>query len=475
MPGKDDVTGEDLIQRDDDKEETVRNRLAVYHAQTEPLVAYYAQVGRAPATRVRRSIRNGKRPRRASTQRRATRHSRAAQVPSTMAARRNAFYAQSGGVTAVINASAAARDRDRAQAQRDRIGKVYAGRNGIIGALTEDLIDTSREPSRVDRRAALHAAGAFGSLPLQAQGTGREPRAVRAADRRVPRARHRLLLLQRRQRLGRHLPQGVADGAEAAAIRWSPCTCRRPSTTTSPITDNCPGFGSVAKYVATSMREAAFDVASMAKTSTKVFVLEVMGRNAGWITAAVGMADDADDADSAGAAVSGDPVRRGDVPEQRSRPKIESVRLLLRRRVRRAARRRRQADGRSRHADAFGHAQLGGVGPLIATLVKDKLGYKYHWAVADYLQRAARHLASKTDVAAIVCGGQGGRRARAQAGTNAVMPAITRVADKPYRWKITEAPLAEVANRRERCCRATFIIRRRLRHHREGARVSRAR
>jgi len=211
------------------------------------------------------------------------------------------------------------------------------------------------------------------------------------------------------------------------------------------VTANCPGFGSVAKYVATSMREAAFDVASMAKTSTKVFVLEVMGRNAGWITAAVGMAAD----------------EETPVPLVLLFPEIafDETKFLA------AVERNTQTSGyccigvseglkspdgklmaEAGTKDAFGHAQLGGVGPLVASIIKEKLKLKYHWAVADYLQRAARHLASKTDLEQSYAVGKAAVEF-ALAGKNAVMPAIVRVADRPYRWKIDEAPLTEVANR----------------------------
>jgi len=211
-----------------------------------------------------------------------------------------------------------------------------------------------------------------------------------------------------------------------------------------PITDNCPGFGSVAKYVATSMREAAFDVASMAKTSTRVFVLEVMGRNAGWITAAVGMAEDRDtpipllllfpevafDQEKFLAAVDANVKRFGYCCVGVSEGLKNAGGSLM-------------AEAGTK--DAFGHAQLGGVGPMIASIVKDNLKYKYHWAVADYLQRAARHLASKTDLDQSYAVGKAAVE-MALAGKNAVMPAITRVSDTPYKWKITEAPLAKVAN-----------------------------
>jgi 6-phosphofructokinase 1 len=210
------------------------------------------------------------------------------------------------------------------------------------------------------------------------------------------------------------------------------------------VTDNCPGFGSVAKYVATSMREAAFDVASMAKTSTKVFVLEVMGRNAGWITAAVGMAED----------------KETPIPLLLLFPEIalDETRFLasVDDKVRRfgyccigVSEGLKNADGQvmsdAGTKDAFGHAQLGGVGPMIASLIKDRLKLKYHWAVADYLQRAARHIASKTDVEQAYAVGKAAVEL-VLAGHNAVMPAIQRTSDKPYRWKVAVAPLTEVAN-----------------------------
>jgi ATP-dependent phosphofructokinase / diphosphate-dependent phosphofructokinase len=356
--------------------------------------------------------------------------------------RRNAFYAQSGGVTAVINASAAG-VIETARKHKARIGKVYAGRNGIIGALTEDLIDTSREsPAAI--RALMHTpAGAFGSCRYKLKGID-ESRAHY----------ERLLAVFRAHDIGYFFYNGGNDSADtclkvaqvAQALDFPLVAVHVPKTVDNDlaVTDTSPGFGSVAKYVATSMREAAFDVASMAKTSTKVFVLEVMGRNAGWITAAVGMADDA----------------RTPVPLVLLFPEIpfDEVRFLatVKAKVERFgyccvgvseglkdAAGKLMAEAGTR--DAFGHAQLGGVGPLIAALVKDQLGYKYHWAVADYLQRAARHLASKTDLTQSYAVGKAAVEF-ALAGRNAVMPAIVRVSDKPYRWKIAEAPLVKVAN-----------------------------
>jgi 6-phosphofructokinase len=356
--------------------------------------------------------------------------------------KRNAFYAQSGGVTAVINASAAGLIQT-ARAHRGAIGKVYAGRNGIIGALTEDLIDTSRESARTIAALKHTPAGAFGSCRYKLKGL-EENRAQY----------ERLIEVFRAHDIGYFFYNGGNDSADTCLkvsqlsqrLGYPLTAVHVPKTVDNdlPITDNCPGFGSVAKYVAVSMREAAFDVASMAKTSTKVFVLEVMGRHAGWITAAVGMAEDA-----------GTPI-----PLVLLFPEIrfDEAKFLaaVDDRVRRFgyccvgvseglldAEGKLMAEAGSR--DAFGHAQLGGVGPLIAALAKDKLGYKYHWAVADYLQRSARHIASKMDVQHAYAVGKAAVEL-ALAGRNAVMPAIERTSDKPYRWKIAVAPLDRVAN-----------------------------
>jgi 6-phosphofructokinase 1 len=357
-------------------------------------------------------------------------------------AKRNAFYAQSGGVTAVINASAAG-VIETARAHRSRIGRVLAGRNGIIGALTEDLIDTSKESAR-DIAALKHTpGGAFGSCRYKLKGLD-ESRAQY----------ERLIDVFRAHDIGYFFYNGGNDSADtclkvsqmADRLGYPLVAVHVPKTVDNDlaVTDNCPGFGSVAKYVATSMREAAFDVASMAVTSTKVFVLEVMGRHAGWITAAVGMAEDA-----------ATPIPLvllfPEIPFDEARF-IEAVDA----RVKRfgyccigVSEGLQNADGRlmaeAGTKDAFGHAQLGGVGPLIANLVREKLRYKYHWAVADYLQRAARHLASKTDLDQSYAVGKAAVEL-ALKGHNAVMAAIIRTSDKPYRWKIGVAPLTAVAN-----------------------------
>src|SRR5499427_5038121 len=355
---------------------------------------------------------------------------------------KNAFYAQSGGVTAVINASAAA-VIETARKHRAKIGKVYAGRDGIIGALTEDLIDTSRESATAISALKHTPGGAFGSCRYKLKG----------CDEGRPQY-ERLLAVFRAHDIGYFFYNGGNDSADtclkvaqmAEQMGYPLAAVHVPKTVDNdlPITDNCPGFGSVAKYVATSMREAAFDVASMAKTSTRVFVMEVMGRHAGWITAAVGLAEDAETP----------------LPLLLLFPEItfDEANFLaaLDEKVQRfgyccvgVSEGLRNAEGKflseAGTTDAFGHAQLGGVGPLIASLVMQKLKYKYHWAVADYLQRAARHIASKTDLDQAYAVGKSAVEL-ALAGKNAVMPAIMRLSDRPYRWKIAEAPLDKVAN-----------------------------
>ena len=361
-------------------------------------------------------------------------------------ARMNVFYAQSGGVTAVINATACG-VIETARRHKDKIGKVYAGRDGIIGALTEDLIDTTRE-SPASIRALRHTpAGAFGSCRYKLKGL-EENRAQY----------ERLIEVFKAHNIGYFFYNGGNDSADTAykvsqisgALGYPVICVGIPKTVDNDlvVTDCCPGFGSVAKYVATSIREAGFDVASMARTSTKVFVLEVMGRHAGWITAACGLAAEKD----------------GDAPQILLFPELtfEPEKFLAR--VDAVVKQHgycaigvsegmRNADGKflseSGLKDAFGHAQLGGVAPLIANLVKDRLGYKYHWAVADYLQRAARHIASKTDAQQAYAVGKAAVEL-ALKGRNAVMPVIVRKSHKPYKWVIEAADLKDIANKEKK-------------------------
>ena len=357
-------------------------------------------------------------------------------------AKPNAFYAQSGGVTAVINASACGLI-ETARKHKNKIGKVYAGRNGIIGALTEDLIDTSKESKRAIAALRHTPAGAFGSCRHKLKGI-EESRAEY----------ERLIDVFKAHNIRYFFYNGGGDSQDtshkvsqiAKALDYPIICVGIPKTVDNdlPITDNCPGFGSVAKYVAVSIREAAFDVASMAKTSTKVFVLEVMGRHAGWIAAAGGLACE----------------KKGDAPHIILFPEIVFNEEAFLKRVEDSVNQYGYcaivvSEGVKNEAgkflaeaggtDAFGHAQLGGVAPVIAELCKTKFGYKYHWAVADYLQRSARHIASKTDVEQAYALGQAAVKL-ALNGKNAVMPTIVRKSNNPYRWGIGVANLADVAN-----------------------------
>ena len=356
---------------------------------------------------------------------------------------KNAFYAQSGGVTAVINATACGLI-EAARKHKTRIGKVYAGRDGIIGALTEDLIDTSRESAAAIRALRYTPSGAFGSCRYKLKGL-EENRAQY----------ERLIEVFKAHNIGYFFYNGGNDSADTAykvsqisEKLGYPVTCVGvPKTVDNdlPYTDCCPGFGSVAKYVAISTLEASLDVASMARTSTKVFVLEVMGRHAGWITAACGLAAE----------------KAGDAPQILLFPEMTFDQDKFLARVDQVVKQYgycaigvsegiRGADGKflseSGLKDAFGHAQLGGVAPQIANLIKDKLGYKYHWAVADYLQRAARHIASKTDVDQAYAVGKAAVELAIK-GRNAVMPVIVRKSNKPYKWTIESADLKDIANK----------------------------
>lgn len=362
---------------------------------------------------------------------------------------KNAIYAQSGGVTAVINASACGLIQTARQ-YPEHIGKVYAAENGIIGALNEQLIDTSLE-SDDDIARLLHTpAGAFGSCRYKLKDDGVEYQ--------------RLIDVFRAHNIGYFFYNGGGDSQDTAYKVSTlghkmgyPITCIGiPKTVDNdlPFTDSCPGFGSVAKYVAISTLEAGLDVASMAHSSTKVFILEVMGRHAGWIAAASGMACQ----------------EKGQAPHIILFPEITFNEEYLLENVAKTVKEHgycvivvsegiRNKDGQflseAGLRDAFGHAQLGGVAPVIAQLIKDKLGYKYHWAVADYLQRSARHIASKIDVEQAYALGKAAVEL-AISGHNAIMPIIKREQEAPYQWSIDHVPLSVVANQ-EKTMPADFI------------------
>ena len=356
--------------------------------------------------------------------------------------KQNAFYAQSGGVTAVINASACG-VIETARRHGDKIGTVYAGKNGIIGALREELVDTGLESAAAIAALRHTPSGAFGSCRYKLKSLEQN------------RAEYeRLIQVFKAHDIGYFFYNGGGDSADTClkvsqlsqTLGYPIKAIHIPKTVDNdlPFTDNCPGFGSVAKYVAVSTKEASLDVASMCETSTKVFILEVMGRHAGWIAAAGGLAAE----------------RAGDPPHIILFPEIPFDRAAFLARVKDtvttqgycvvvASEGTQDASGEliaaSAHTDAFGHKQLGGVAPTLAAMIKDQLGYKYHWALADYLQRAARHIASATDVAQAYAVGQAAVE-YALAGKNAVMVTIERGAGDAYSWSLGEAPLDQVAN-----------------------------
>lgn len=355
----------------------------------------------------------------------------------------NLLYAQSGGVTAVINATAAG----VIEAARARGIKVYAARNGILGALREDLIDTTKE-SAASITALRHTpGGAFGSCRYKLKSLG---------DNRAE--YERLIEVFRAHDIRWFLYNGGNDSADTAlkisqlgkAMNYDIRCIGVPKTVDNDlaVTDCCPGFGSVAKYTAISTLEASLDVASMAETSTKVFILEVMGRHAGWIAAAAGLAGEGPDAAPHLILFPENPFDEGTFLAK-VKATVERVgwcTVVASEGVRNATG-EFLAEAGSR--DAFGHAQLGGVAPVLAALVKQKLGYKYHWALPDYLQRSARHAASLVDAEQAYAVGKAAVD-YALKGMNAVMPVIVRSSDAPYRWKIEPAPLAKIANREKK-------------------------
>ena len=353
---------------------------------------------------------------------------------------KNAFYAQSGGVTAVINSSAAG-VIETARQHRDKIGKIFAGRNGIIGALTEDLIDTDEE-SAEDIAALKHTpSGGFGSCRYKLKSLEANKREY-----------ERLIEVFKAHDIGYFFYNGGGDSADTCykvsqlseKMGFPVQAIHVPKTVDNdlPITDNCPGFGSVAKYIAVSTLEASFDVRSMAATSTKIFVIEVMGRHAGWIAAAGALVED------------------HDIPVLTLFPEIEFNQEKFLAAVDAKVKQHgfctivvsegcHWPDGKflaeQGTRDSFGHAQLGGAAPVVANMIKDALGYKFHWAVADYLQRAARHLASESDVQQAYALGKAAVE-KALEGKNSIMPTVVRESSNPYKWSIGEAPLSEVAN-----------------------------
>ncbi len=360
---------------------------------------------------------------------------------------KNALYAQSGGVTPVINTQAAAVIEVARQHSPQHIGKILAGRNGIIGVLREDLIDPSKE-SPVCISGLVHTpSGAFGSCRYKLK----DPTQDKAQY-------ERLLKVFKAHNIGYFFYNGGGDSqdttnkiAEYTKQMGYPVTCIGiPKTIDNdlPITDNSPGFGSVAKYVAISILEAGLDVAAMAESSTKVFIMEVMGRHAGWIAAAGGLA--ASNASQAPHIILF-PEIAFDHDKFCAKVKLCVEKYGYCAIV--ASEGVRTADGQflaaSNSKDMFGHTQLGGVAPKLASIVQQQLGYKHHWAVSDYLQRAARHIASQTDLEQAYATGKAAVEF-AIAGKNAVMPIIVRDSNAPYKWHIDEVDLATVANQEKK-------------------------
>ncbi|MCW8847310.1 MAG: 6-phosphofructokinase [Sedimenticola sp.] len=354
--------------------------------------------------------------------------------------KKNAFYAQSGGVTAVINSSACG-VIETARKHADKIGTVYAGRNGIIGALTEELIDTRQETDATIAALRSTPSGAFGSCRFKLKSLEQNQREY-----------ERLIEVFKAHNIGYFFYNGGGDSADTCykvsqlseKMGFPVQAIHVPKTVDNdlPITDNCPGFGSVAKYIAVSTLEASYDVRSMAATSTKIFVIEVMGRHAGWIAAAGALVEDYG------------------IPVVTLFPEIEFDQDKFLASVDEKVKEHGYCtivvsegchwpDGKflaeQGTRDSFGHAQLGGAAPVVANLIKDALGYKYHWAVADYLQRAARHLASASDVEQAYALGKAAVE-KALEGKNSIMPTVVRDSSSPYKWHIGEAPLSEVAN-----------------------------
>ena len=355
---------------------------------------------------------------------------------------KNALYCQSGGVTAVINATACG-VIETARKHPNKIGKVFAARNGIIGALREELIDTSLE-STEDIAAMKHTpGGAFGSCRFKLKDVDNQKVEY-----------ERLIEVFKAHNIGTLFYNGGGDSSDTAfkvskiaEQMGFPVNCIGvPKTIDNdlPITDTCPGFGTTAKYIAVSMMEASLDVESMSESSTKVFIMEVMGRHAGWIAAAGGLAG----------------KRHDEPPQIILFPEIPFEEQAFLERVKYSVEnygycsivvsegvRNKQgkflADAGT--VDAFGHSQLGGVAPVIANMVKQAHGYKYHWAVSDYLQRSARHMASKTDLEQAYAVGQGAVKLAIE-GQNGVMPVIKRLSDSPYAWEIATAQLKDMAN-----------------------------
>lgn len=354
---------------------------------------------------------------------------------------RNAIYAQSGGVTSVINTTACAVIETARKSKK--INKLYAGKDGIIGILNEDLINTSLESDKEIKKLMHTPGGAFGSCRHKLKDENDSAREYK-----------RLIEVFKAHDIGYFFYNGGGDSQDTSnkIAKYTleagfPVTCIGiPKTIDNdlPFTDNCPGFGSVAKYIATSTREAALDVKSMSKSSTKVFIFEVMGRHAGWLAASSGLAKSKENS-------APHIILLPEVPfnEKKFLNKVKGVVKKEGYCVIVVSEGVKYKNGKfladSGTIDSFGHKQLGGVAPQVAEIINKKIGLKFHWAVSDYLQRAARHISSQVDVDQAYAVGKAAVEF-AVAGENSVMPVIIREKSRPYSWKVGKIELSKVAN-----------------------------
>jgi 6-phosphofructokinase len=356
--------------------------------------------------------------------------------------KKNAFYAQSGGVTSVINATAAALILE-SKKHKTKIGKVFAGKNGILGALKEELIDTSKESLSAINSLKSTPGGVFGSCRVKLKSLDENKKEYM-----------RLIDVFKAHDIGYFFYNGGNDSADTAykvsqisKKLGYPINCIAiPKTVDNDlaVTDCCPGFGSAAKYIATSTMEASLDVASMCETSTKVFILEVMGRHAGWMAASSALAR----------------TSKNDPPHIILLPEVVFNQSKFLDKIRKCVKKNgycvivtsegvKNSKGKflaeSDTKDAFGHTQLGGVAPYLGSMISKKLKLKNHWAVSDYLQRSARHIASQTDLLHAEAVGIHAVK-YAVKGMNGVMPVIVRGKGKKYSWKISPVSLSKIAN-----------------------------
>ena len=355
----------------------------------------------------------------------------------------NIFYAQSGGVTPVINATAAG-VIDEYNKNKKSFGKLYIGKNGILGALKEELIDISMEDKSQLALLKQTPGGAFGSCRLKLNDFKKSKKEF-----------ERIYKVFKKHNIRYFFYNGGGDSQDTtnkiskffSERNYFIVCIGLPKTIDNdlPITDNCPGFGSVAKYIATSTLEASLDVKSMCKTSTKVFILEVMGRHAGWLAASSGVIKE----------------KIGDAPHLILLPEIKFNQILFLKKVKETTIKYGYCvivasegikDGKNKFLsdsglrDSFGHAQLGGVAPVLSSIINNKLKYKVHWAVSDYLQRAARHIASKVDVDQAYTLGLESIKV-AKTNINNIMLTIKNDSmKKNYKWSISSTNLDNVAN-----------------------------